>query len=364
MKKTALYNEHLALGAKMVDFSGWQLPVMYQSIIEEHMAVRQKAGIFDISHMGEFWIEGETAESFLTSIIPTRLSKLVEGSSIYSCLPSQTGGIIDDLFIFKYNSNRFYLVVNASRIETDLEWLQTHAPESIQITDQSQNTSKIDLQGPRSQKIMARLLPDSNIENLKRFQFIQTQWKGTEIMVSATGYTGESGYEIYLPNNQAVAFWQTALNVGKADGLIPCGLGARDSLRLEAGYSLYGHELSESISPVEAGLGWLISSEASYSGKEILLQQKSGTAERELIAFILTEKGIPREQYPVLINGEEVGTVTSGCFSPVLQQGIGLALVKKGTTAIDKPLSIMVRKKEVLAKRVKRPFYPFQNWEK
>jgi len=361
--KTVLYDEHIALGGSIVDFAGWSLPVMYGSIIEEHKAVRERAALFDISHMGEILVEGEGAREFLVSLIPTRLDRLSNGKSIYSALCLESGKVLDDLFIFQISENRYYLVVNASRIDVDLDWLKSHATPLVTITDLSNNTAKIDLQGPLSKQILTSYIKSDAIANLERFGFVNIEWNGFSLMVAATGYTGESGYELYIENSGAVKLWRGLLESGKELGLIAAGLGARDSLRLEACYSLYGHEISEEISPVEGGIGWLISSKADYIGKAVLEQEKSEGASRELIAFELVGRGIPRDHYRVTLDGEDIGVVTSGCFSPYYKKGLGLALVKKEVTAIDKPLSIVIRKKEVQAVRVARPIYKYKPWK-
>ena len=362
--KTVLYDEHLKFGGLIVDFAGWSLPVMYSSIIQEHLAVRTSAGLFDISHMGEILIEGKDSIQLLEKLIPTRVSKLETGKSMYTLLCKEDGTIIDDLFIFKMSEEKFYLVVNASRIEIDLEWITKQSNSSTKITNISERTAKLDLQGPNSKKIITTFIDDTRLNELERFYFIETKWKGFNLIISATGYTGESGFELYIENGGATKLWSELLHHGKAWDLIPAGLGARDSLRVEASYSLYGHEISEQISPIEGGLSWLVSSSSNYIGKKALDEEKKNGTKKEIIAFELMEKGIPREKHKVFLKDKEIGIVTSGCFSPTFKKGIGLALVEKNSVELNKTFSILIRNKNICAIRVSRPIYKFKPWNK
>ena len=363
MKQTALYNEHIRLGAKMVEFSGWEMPVLYTSIIEEHHATRKQAGIFDICHMGEFIVRGPKAASLLSGLIPTDLGRLEPSKAMYSCLTNEHGGTVDDLFIYMRDADDFFLVVNASRRETDLAWITDHAPSSgVQIVDVSEETAKIDLQGPTSTEIMKAVFPDAGIDGLRRFYFLEATLDGVKVMISQTGYTGERGYELYMPESSAASVWNLLLDAGKPLGLVPVGLGARDTLRLEAGYSLYGHELTEEISPVEAGLGWLVNSTGDYIGRNVLTSQKGGGgggAPREMVCLRMIDKGIPRDTYPIARDGEEIGVVTSGGFSPTFDAGIALALVKRGSASVGQRLSVMMRGRPRTAEVVPRPLYAY-----
>jgi aminomethyltransferase len=360
MKRTALFDEHIKLGAKMVAFSGWEMPVLYSSIIEEHRATRTSAGIFDICHMGEFIVRGAGAASLLSGLIPTDLGRLEPSKAMYSCLVNERGGTVDDLFIYMRDANDYFLVVNASRKDADLTWITEHAPSSgVEIIDVSDETAKIDLQGPKSMEIMKAVFAASDIDGLRRFYSMETTLDGVTIFISKTGYTGEQGYELYAPAADAPALWNRLLEVGSPLGLVPVGLGARDTLRLEAGYSLYGHELSEDISPVEAGLGWLVNSPADYIAKDILTSQKEKGAPREIVCLKMIDKGIPRDTYPVARDGVEIGMITSGGFSPTFDAGIALALVGRGAISTGERLSVMMRGRPKTGEVVSRPLYPY-----
>ncbi len=343
----------------MVEFAGWELPVMYTSIVEEHMATRKAAGLFDISHMGEFRITGKDAAALLARVIPTRLSKLEPAKAMYSGLPTEKGGLIDDLFIYMVNEEEFFIVVNASNTERDLACFKEKAEGDVTIEDLSDGLAKIDLQGPKSLEVLQKVISDEKLVSLKRFYFFDTTFNGADLRVSNTGYTGEAGYELYIRNSDAPALWSALLAAGEPDGLKACGLGARDSLRIESCYSLYGHELSEEISPVEAGLGWIISSKEDYPGKELFEKQKREGAPRELICVEMTEKGIPREGYRLEKDGTDLGYITSGVFSPLFKKGIAMALVTAGSLSEGDELQVVIRNKKVAAKVVPRPFYQY-----
>lgn len=359
MKRTPMYEEHLKLGGRMVDFAGWELPVMYSSIVEEHTAVRNAAGIFDVSHMGEILVNGAGASAFLRRLIPTRLDKLVPGSSMYSCLCNEAGGVIDDLFIYMMGEDNYYLVVNASTLDKDFEWMIKHRLPGVHITNISNDTAKIDLQGPRSKEIAAQLFTDDGFASLKRFGFIQTDFAGAPCMVSQSGYTGEFGYEFYLPNSHGARLWNALLGAGKGAGLLPCGLGSRDSLRLESCYSLYGHELNEETTPVEGGIGWIVSSQEDYIGRAALTSHREKGAPRETVYFETVDRGIPREGCAVRKGGNVIGQATSAGYSPTLKKGIGIARVASNSTRIGDEVAVIVRDKPLAAKIVKRPFYAY-----
>ena len=359
-QRTSLYEEHLALNGKMVTFAGWELPVMYSSIVEEHLATRHKAGLFDISHMGEFRVKGKNAADFLSRIIPTRLNKVEPGKSMYSCFPNEHGGIIDDLFIYMINEEDYMIVVNAANIEKDFSWMRKHIIDGVEIEDISAETGKIDLQGPMSKAILTEIINDSELEALERFHFYFTIFEGTELIISNSGYTGEAGYELYINNASAVALWRRIIEAGSPMGLVPAGLGARDSLRIESCYSLYGHEINDETSPVEGGIGWLISSEKEYTAKDILVKQKKEGAPRQIVCLDMTGRGIPREGYAIEYDGERIGEVTSGVFSPLMKNGIAMALVKSGTVKTGDEVSVIIREKPVAARIVQRPFYSYK----
>jgi aminomethyltransferase len=359
MKRTPIYEEHLKLGGRMVDFAGWELPVMYDSIVEEHAAVRSAAGLFDVSHMGEIIISGAGAAAFLRKMIPTRLDKLARGKSMYSCFCNETGGVIDDLFVYMMDDERYYLVVNASTLDKDLAWIKSHVMPGVDITNVSDDTAKIDLQGPRSREIAVRVIRDDRIATLGRFGCIETEYKGASCMVSQSGYTGEFGYEFYLPSGKGADLWRELLDAGRSAGIRPCGLGSRDSLRLESCYSLYGHELTEETTPVEGGIGWIVSSADEYIGRTVLVAQKEKGAPRETVYFETLDRGIPREGCVVRKDGADIGKATSAGYSPTLKKGIGIARVASNKVCIGDGIGIIVRERPLKAKLVERPFYKY-----
>lgn len=359
MKRTPLYENHLRLEAKMAEFAGFEMPIQYSSILDEHEAVRTAAGLFDVSHMGEFTVKGENALKFLSSLIPTSTAKFDKGKGVYSCLCNESGTVIDDLFIFTVDVNYYYLVVNAGTMEKDFLWMKKHITEGVDLENISATTAKIDIQGPESKKIMMEIFSQEKLDNLPRFYFYYDRFNDCEVMISNTGYTGEAGYELYIDNAFAVSLWEALLEKGAKYGIKPAGLGARDTLRLEACYSLYGHEINEEINPVEAGLSWLISSDAEYIGKKVLKDLKENGAARKQVCIEMTEKGIPRENYEVMSNGEIIGKLTSGAYSPTLKKGIALALVSKDKVNTGDSVEILIRNRPVKGKVVKRPFYEF-----
>lgn len=358
-QRTFLYDDHIKLGARMVEFAGWELPVMYTSIIDEHMAVRQSAGIFDVSHMGEIVAKGRGAKAALQRLIPTDMGRLEKGKSMYTCFLNEQGGIIDDLFIFMLSDNEYYLVVNAGTTEKDVEWLTLNCKTNVAIQDVSGVTSKIDLQGPQSYNILKKIIKDDRLEGLQRFYFFTGTYKGEPVLVSQTGYTGEFGYELFCINNIISRLWNDILDAGKEYGLKPAGLGARDTLRLESCYSLYGHELSETISPIEGGIGFVVNATSDYIAKDIIEDQKKNGAPREILCLEMMDKAIPRSDYPVVYNKQDIGAITSGGFSPLLKKGIAMALVKRGLVTIHDEVSVGIRGKQSPAKVVARPFYKY-----
>jgi len=359
--KTPLFEEHTKLKGKIVDFAGWELPVMYSSIIEEHNAVRNRVGLFDVSHMGEVIVQGNGAEQFLRSLIPTTMDKLKLNMGMYSCFCNEQGGVIDDLFIFKMAEDDFYLVVNASTKDKDLKWMLNHkiSTDSFTITDVSSETAKIDIQGQLSKQILEKIFLDYDISEINRFFFKKFSYKKSEIIISNTGYTGELGYELFMDNEFAPEIWQKILKAGKEFGILPAGLGARDTLRLESCYSLYGHEINDEISPVEAGLSWLISSSDDYIAKNILENQKKNGVKRKQIAIELLDRGVLREGYSILLNNKKIGYITSGIFSPTFKKGLALALVDELSIRIGDKIQIQIRNRKLDAIVVKKPFYNY-----
>jgi len=359
MKHTPLYRAHVGSGAKMVEFAGYEMPVQYTSIIEEHIAVRTAAGLFDVSHMGEITVKGPESKKFLCRLVPTAMSKLEIGKGMYTLFCYEEGGVIDDLFIFMAGEEHYFLVVNASTTDKDFNWMKQHLIDGVTIENISDETSKIDLQGPSSKDIMKKIFNPDSIEKLERFRFYYDRFGGSAIMISATGYTGEAGYELFINNSKAEELWNSIISEGTCFGIRAAGLGCRDTLRLESCYSLYGHEINDFINPVEAGLSWLISSEADYIGKNELLKLKNGGVKRQQVAVKLIDRGIPREQCRVVFKDKTIGYVTSGAYSPTMKNGIALCLVEKSSVSSGDKVEIIIRDKGYKGEVVNKPFYRY-----
>lgn len=354
LKKTALHAEHLAEGAKMVPFAGYDMPVQYEGLKAEHFAVREKAGIFDVSHMGEFIVKGSGARAFLQWVTSNDVDRLVPGKVQYSCLPNETGGIVDDLLVYCLSDQEFLLVVNASNIHKDWDWLHRWtAPYNVELEDQSDKWSLLAVQGPRVAEIL-QPLTEIPLAVMPYYSFSKGNMAGvSDILISATGYTGAGGFELYVKNQQAAGLWKKI----RALGVAPAGLGARDTLRLEKAFCLYGNDLSDTTSPLEAGLGWITKFKKDFIQKEHLLEQKEGGLKRKLIGFEMVERGIPRKGYTVLsAQGEEIGEVSSGTHSPSLDQAIGLAYIVTAHSLEGTELQLQIRNKKVKAKVVRTPF--------
>lgn len=358
MKKTALYDAHLDLDAKIIDFGGWEMPVQYSSIIEEHKAVRNQAGIFDVSHMGEILISGKQSKELVQRLITNDAAKLTKGQVVYTPMCYEDGGIVDDLLVYRLDLDKFLLVVNASNTTKDLRWVNKNAElfEDVKVEDRTNFYALIALQGPISREIINPLLED-DISDLKFYNFINTEIAGMEAIVSRTGYTGELGFEIYLDSGNAVDVWGALMEEGKDKGLKPAGLGARDTLRLEKALCLYGNDIDETTNPLEAGLGWTVKFDKDgFNGKEKLKQIKEEGIQKKLVGFIMSERGIPRHGYKILIDNEVVGEVTSGSYSPTLDENIGMAYIDKDYAKKDTEIQIQIRKREVKARIVETPF--------
>ena len=359
MKKTPLNQIHRDAGGRMVEFGGWDMPVQYSGVIAEHLAVRQSAGLFDVSHMGEIEVAGPEAFAFLQYATINDVSALVDGQVQYSAICYSDGGVVDDLTLYRFNQERYLLCVNASNTDKDFSWLQKVLDESeysdLILTDRSPEFSQLALQGPKAAQILARIT-DLDLDTINTYYFAEGTVAGVEMIASRTGYTGEDGFELYLPAQDAGIVWQQLMKHGAADGLVPIGLGARDTLRLEKGYALYGHELTADILPLEARLGWITKLEkGEFVGRQALLDAKAHGIKRNLIALKLTGPGVPREGYPVLLEGREVGYVTSGTMSPSLREGVALALVEK-EVASEQVFEIAIRQRTVSAEKTKLPF--------
>uniref|UniRef100_UPI0039A404AF glycine cleavage system aminomethyltransferase GcvT n=1 Tax=Ornithobacterium rhinotracheale TaxID=28251 RepID=UPI0039A404AF len=357
MKKTALNAKHIALGAKMVPFAGFEMPVQYSGVNQEHMVVREKVGVFDVSHMGQFRIKGEKALDLVQKITSNDASKLKMNQAQYSCMPNEKGGIVDDLIVYKIADDEYFLVVNAGCLDKDWEWVNKQNNFGCQITNESDDTSLLAVQGPKAIEAM-QSLTDVNLAEIPFYHFKIGKFAGVDnVIISATGYTGSGGFEIYFPNEYADLMWDKVMEAGKEYGIEPCGLAARDTLRLEKGYCLYGNDISMETSPLEAGLGWITKFTKDFIGADVIKKQKENGVERKLVAFKMLDRGIPRHDYEIVdAEGNLIGKVTSGTQSPILKEGIGLGYVKKEFSKIGSEIYIKVRNKSLKAEVVKLPF--------
>lgn len=358
LKRTPLFDEHVALKAKMVDFGGWEMPVQYAGVIEEHLTVRSKAGLFDVSHMGEVDVRGKDALRFVQHLITNDAAKIADHQILYSAMCYPTGGIVDDLLVYRYDPQHFYLVINASNTEKDFAWMQEQAQGfDITLENISDQTAQLAFQGPLAEKILQRI-SEADLSQIKYYWFTHGKVDGVDCLISRTGYTGEDGFEIYFVPQQAPQLWRKILETGAAEGVRPIGLGARDTLRFEARLPLYGNELSAEITPLEAGLGIFVKlNKEEFIGKEVLQEQKEKGVPRKLVGLEMVERGIARSHYPIQKNGEEAGFVTSGSFSPTLNKNIALGLIRADLAVMDSELEVMIRNKPVKAKIIPTPFY-------
>jgi len=353
--KTPLFAEHEKLAARMIDFSGWTMPLQYSSIIGEHLHTRSKAGLFDTCHMGEFLVQGEQAQTELNKLVTNNLDNLPPGKCGYGFMLNSKGGVLDDLITYKFSEQKFMLVVNAGEIEKDRKWLTEHLSPEIQFEDISAKTDKLDLQGAVSERILSEAL-DSPLDSLTYFSFTSGKWQGKNILISKTGYTGELGYEVYpKESNDIILLWRELL---KYEEVKPCGLGARDTLRLEMGYLLYGQDLDEQHTPLNAQLGKFVDTEKDFTGREALLVQKAEGIGEKLVGFELEGRRAARPGFLIFEGEEEMGKVTSGSFSPSLGKAIGLGYVKSELSQEGKKINIRHGTIQLHAKIVKLPFYP------
>jgi len=354
-KKTPLYEAHVKLGAKMVNFAGWMMPVQYSSILKEHEIVRTAAGLFDISHMGEFILEGPEAFDLLQKLMTNDLVLLEKSKGQYSCMCYENGTVVDDIVYYMEENNQFRTIVNASNIQKDFKWIEEHANEyDVKITDLSTDRCRLAIQGPKTEILLSSIV-DIELSKLKRFYFTHCHICSIPVFLARTGYTGEAGFEISFDHQHAELIWNAILETG----VKPIGLGARDSLRLEACYSLYGHEINDSITPVEAGIGWVIKQKEGieFIGKKVLLRQKENGTDRILVGLNLLDRGVIRENFILYKNQKQVGHVTSGGYSPTLKKTIGLGLVQTDYKTIGTELEIDIRGKLLRAIIVPIPFY-------
>jgi aminomethyltransferase len=360
MKNTPFTQMHIALGAKMAEFAGYNMPIVYSSINDEHHTVRTNAGVFDVSHMGEFILKGDKALDLIQRVTSNDASKLTAGKAQYSCLPNDRGGIVDDLIVYCIEENKTYmLVVNASNIEKDWNWISTFNTEGVEMHNISDKTGLLAVQGPKAVQYM-QTLTDMDITDLKYYTFVKGVFAGVEnVIVSATGYTGAGGVEIYFEDKDGAGekIWNAVFAAGSAGGMKPIGLGARDTLRLEMGYCLYGNDIDDTTSPLEAGLGWITKFTKDFTAKSILEQQKSEGVTRKLVGFEMIDKGIPRHNYRLQnAAGEDIGYVTSGTQAPSLGKAIGMGYVRKDLATEGSDIFVIIRDKAVKAQIVKMPF--------
>ena len=358
MKEVALSAIHNELNAKMVPFAGYNMPVSYEGVNIEHQTVREKLGVFDVSHMGEFLISGENALKLIQKISSNDASKLTDGKAQYSTMPNEDGGIVDDLIIYRLEADKYLLVVNASNIDKDWNWISQHNDVDATMRDISDELSLLAIQGPKAAEAM-QSLTSIDLQNMKFYTFEVGTFAGVEkVIVSATGYTGSGGFEIYFKNEDAPQIWAAVMEAGEEFGIKPIGLAARDTLRLEMGYSLYGNDIDDTTSPIEAGLGWITKFSKDFINSEALKKQKEEGPKRKLVAFEMDERAVPRQGYDIVDeNGKKIGEVTSGTMSPSLEKGIGLGYVPVEVAGVGNKISIQIRKKAVQATQVKLPFY-------
>ncbi len=359
LKRTPLYDVHVAAGAKMVPFAGWEMPIEYSGLVDEHNAVREQAGIFDVSHMGEIAIKGKQALDFVQYLVANDVKSLVDNQVLYTHMCYQDGGTVDDLLVYRLSGDHFYLVVNASNVDKDYDWIVGLAEQFDVITENlSDKTAEVAIQGPKAEAILQRVC-DYDLQKIGFFYCQRdVMVAGKQCLISRTGYTGEDGFEIYATPQDIVAIWQALMTEGQADGLKPAGLGCRDTLRFEVALPLYGNELAKDISPLEAGLGFFVKLDGDdFVGKAALVEQKKAGLKKKLVGFEMVDKGIPRHGYDVLLGGKKIGVVTTGYFSPSTGRNVGFALIENGLTQLGDEIEIQIRKKTKRAKVVAKRFY-------
>jgi aminomethyltransferase len=358
VKKTPLCDTHAALGASMVDFSGWFMPIQYEGIIAEHNAVRKSVGIFDICHMGVLEVTGPDALIFIQHVITNDVRKIPDGKALYTPLCNLKGGIVDDVLVYRFTQNLFKIVVNASNIEKDFNWLLEQKKRfQVEVINASPSTGIIAVQGPNSLPLIEMIF-GKDVEQIPYYGFIETELNGEKLVLSRTGYTGEIGFELYVKREQVQKYWELVCETGKKFGIKPIGLGARDTLRLEMAYCLYGHEINDVTTPLEAGLSWTVFLDKDdFIGKKVLLEEKKKGIKKKLVAFRMTDKSIPRAGQALKNMGKVIGHVTSGSFSPSLRAGIGLGYVESLYAVANSQLAVDIRGKSSYAEVVKPPFY-------
>jgi aminomethyltransferase len=356
VKRTPFFELHQHYGGKIVPFAGFEMPVQYKGIVEEHKAVRNSVGVFDVSHMGEFFVDGVEAESFLQHITINDLKKLTPGKAQYSAMMFDDGGIIDDLLIYKLGENSFMVVVNAANIEKDFDWMKNHCPSGAVMENKSDETALLAVQGPSSLKTLQKLTP-VDLASIPYYSFVHGKLGDVAMTISRTGYTGELGFELYFPASSAKQVWESLFDAGKEFDIVPVGLGARDTLRMEMGYCLYGNDIDQTTNPLEAGLGWITKlNKGGFIGKNVLEKVKSEGVKRKLVGMILEERAIPRHGYAIAADGNIVGSVTSGTFSPSLEKGIALGYVSTPHAAVGSRVAVDIRGRSMDAVVTSVPF--------
>ncbi|MCZ6905229.1 MAG: glycine cleavage system aminomethyltransferase GcvT [Acidobacteria bacterium] len=356
-KRTPLFDTHKSLGAKLIDFGGWSMPVDYGSITEEHLAVRTAAGLFDVSHMGEIEILGPQALELVQKVTSNDAARLKDGAAQYTALTYPEGSAVDDCVVHRLEEHRYLFCVNAANTEKDFEWMSGHNDLNAEVRNVSEDYAQLALQGPRAKEIISPLV-EVDLSSLRYYNFVFTRCSGVECLLARTGYSGEDGFEVYLPPSDSVRLWNTLLDQGREAGLLPAGLGARNTLRLEAGYPLYGHELDETISLLEAGLGWICKlQKESFIGKEALLRQKKEGLQRRLVGLEMKSRAIARDGYPLYVGEKRVGAVTSGSVAPFLKKNIALAYVPVEVSEVGTSLEVGIRARRETARIVPLPFY-------
>jgi aminomethyltransferase len=359
MKTTPFTETHIALGAKMAEFAGYNMPIEYSGIIDEHMTVCQGVGVFDVSHMGEFWVKGPNALAFIQQVTSNNAATLMPGKAQYSCFPNEQGGIVDDLIVYYYEPNKYMLVVNAANIEKDWNWCVSHNTVGAELENASDRMGQLAIQGPKAQQVLQRLT-SVDLSTIPYYCFTTGDFAGEQnVIISNTGYTGAGGFELYFYPEAAKKIWDAIFEAGKPEGIKPIGLGARDTLRLEMGYCLYGNDLSDTTTPLEAGLGWITKfvDDKPFTARAILEKQKAEGITRKLVGFELIDRGIPRHGYKLVdAEGQEIGEVTSGTMSPIRKIGIGMGYVAKAHAALGSEIYVDVRGRKLKAVVVKPPF--------
>ena len=357
LRKTALNATHRKMGARMTPFGGWDMPVEYSGIVSEHMAVRQQAGLFDVSHMGRVEVEGRGAQSLLQMLSSNDVAKLKDGQAQYTALMNERGGIVDDFLIHKIGEEKYFLCINASRREADLDWIAAHNTGGVTVRNISDGTSQLAIQGPRSVAILQPFV-SVDLSAIRYYWFKHGEVMGVPAWIARTGYTGEDGFELYIPVAQSEKLWHALLEAGKSEGILPCGLGARNTLRLEAGMLLYGHDMNDQTTPLEAGLGWITKlDKGPFLGREVIEKQKREGVPRLLAGFRMIDRAIARDDAPVYKDGQLVGKVTSGSYVPFLKRNIGLASLPKGLAKTGERIAIQIRGTMAAAEIVPTPFY-------